>query len=128
MDAAAILKVRKHRTGTYLLLLLNSSAAFDTVDHTILLSRLRDRFGVNGTALAWFESYLTSRKQFVQVSGCRSIQRSLERGVRQGSILGPLVYLLYTSPIADIIKFHKLQYHLYADDTQLYISLKTDCS
>ena len=64
-----------------ILLLLDFSAAFETMDHSIMLSRLRDRFGINGTVLAWLESYLTSRKQFVQVNGCRSTQRSLERGV-----------------------------------------------
>ena len=104
------------------------SAAFDTVDQSILLSRLRDRFGVNGTAAAWFESYLTSPTQFVRVHDCWSTQRSLERSVPQGSVLGPLLYLLYTSPIADIIKFHNSQYHLHADDTQLHISFRTDCS
>ena len=98
--------------------LATQSAAFDAVVHSILLSRLHDRFGVNGTAAAWFESYLTSRTQFVRVSDC----------IPQSSVLGPLLYLLYTSPIAAIIKFHKLQYHLYADDTQLYISFRTDCS
>ena len=113
----ALVRVQNHvlcaidNNESVILLLLDLSAAFDTVDHSILLSRLRDRFGVKGTGLAWFESYLTSRKQFVQVSGCRSTQRSLERGVPQGSVLGPILYLLYTSPIADIIKFHKIQYH-----------------
>ena len=108
-----------------ILLLLDLSAAFDTADHSILLSRLRDGFGVNGTALSWSQ---TSQKQFVQVSGSRSTQRSLERGVPQRFVLDPLLYLFYTSPIVDIIKFHNLQYHLFADDIQLYISFKTDCS
>ena len=68
-----------------ILLLLDLSAPFDTVDHSILLSRLRDRFGVNGTALAWCEYYLTSGKRFVQVNDCvRSTQHSLERSVLQG--------------------------------------------
>ena len=87
-----------------ILLLLDLSAAFNTVDHSILLSRLQDRFGVKGTVLAWFKSYLTSRKQFVQVNDCNSTQHSLERGLPQGSVLGPLLYVLYASPIADIIQ------------------------
>ena len=92
-----------------LLLLLDLSAAFDTVDHSTLLLRLRTRFGVKGSALAWFESYLASRKYYVQVEGCKSSLRSLDSGVPQGSVLGPLLYVLYTSPIADIIKSHDLQ-------------------
>ena len=110
-----------------ILLLLDLSSAFDTVDHLILLSRLSHCFGIKGNALAWFDSYLKSRKQFVQIEDCQSSQRCLAHGVPQGSVLGPLLYLLYTSPIADIINFHSLQYHLYADDSQLYISFKTDC-
>ena len=110
-----------------ILLLLDLYPAFDTVDHLILLSRLSHRFGIRGNALAWFDSYLKSRKQFVQIEDCYSSQRCLAHGVPQGSVLGPLLYLLYTSPIADIINLHSLQYHLYPDDSQLYISFKTDC-
>ena len=105
-----------------LLLLLDLSAAFDTVNHSTLLSRLSERFGVKGNALVWFESYLTSREQFVHVDGCKSTLRHVRCGVPQGSVLGPLLYVLYTSPIADIINLHNLHYHLYADDTQLYVT------
>ena len=104
--------------NTVILLLLDLSAAFDTVDHSILLSRLSCRFGIKGTVLAWLKSYLTSRKQFVNFNKCRSSQRFLERGVSQGSVLGPLLYLIYTSPpLADIIKRYNLEYHFHADDT-----------
>ena len=109
-----------------ILLLLDLSAAFDTVNHSILLSRLSHRFDVRGTALLWFESYLKSRKYYVQVEGSRSSRRTMKCGVPQGSVLGPLLYLLYTAPIADIVKAHYLQYHFYADDTQIYVTFETD--
>ena len=100
-----------------ILLLLDLSAAFDTVDHSILLSRSLDRFGVNGTVLAWFESYLKSRKYYVQVEVGKSTTHTLTCGLPQGPVLGLLLYVLYTAPVADIIKPNNLQYHFYTDDT-----------
>ena len=103
--------------NSIVLLLLDLSAAFDTVDHSILLSRLEQRFGVKGKVIQWIKSYLMDREQFVQIENCKSTLRKLVHGVPQGSVLRRLLYVLYTSPIADITKSCGLQYHLYADDT-----------
>ena len=82
-----------------ILVLLDLSAAFDTVDHQILLDRLHIPFGVCGVALDWFKCYLTGRRQFVSVNGMRSDPKLLKCGVPQGSVLGSLLFLAYVSPI-----------------------------
>ena len=106
-----------------LLTLLYLSAAFDTVDHKILLDRLSDMYGVQGTALIWFHLYLDNRGQSVMINGVRSNQHTLEYSIPQGSVMGPDLYCKYTKPVAGIISQHFIQYHLYADDFQLYTSL-----
>ena len=87
-----------------ILLLLDLSAAFDTVDHKILLNRLSTRFGITGAALSWFSSYLSNRYQFVNIRGQLSSNRPLECGVPQGSVLGPILYLLYTAPLGQEVQ------------------------
>ena len=100
------------------------SAAFDTVDHEILLSRLEQRFGMSGPALTWMPSYLSDRWQSVNVPGGASSESSVACGVPRGSVLEPLLFSMYTAPIGDIIRRHKLSFHLYADDTKLYIKFE----
>ena len=107
-----------------LLILLDLSAAFDTIDHDILLSRLCHKFGFTGNALAWLRSYLTERTQTVLIEGTAGKATSLQFGVPQGSVLGPLLFTLYTTPLADIATRHGVCFHLYADDTQLYIPVR----
>ena len=104
-----------------LLVMLDLSAAFDTVDHGILLHRLQSKLGLREKALLWFKSYLTGRTQQVSVNGTLSDKFNLTCGVPQGSCLGPLLFTIYASSLFDIMKFHLPSVHTYADDTQLYI-------
>ena len=104
---------------------LDLSAAFDTIDHSKLLSRLSTSFGLSGSALAWLKSYLSDRTQSVRIAQSHSPLKPCSSGVPQGSVLGPLLFSLYISPIGNLISDHGVLHQQYADDTQLYISLSS---
>ena len=108
-----------NKCGVFLVL-LDLSAAFDTIDHEIL--RRLESIGVKGRALEWIYSYLSNRTQAVNINGTLSAPAPLRFGVPQGSVLGPLLFTTYSRHIADIARNHELNVHLYADDTQLYFS------
>ena len=102
--------------------MLELTAAFETIDHAILLSRLFHRFGVTGAALKCFRSYLSGRHQVVPIGNEKSPPKDVKFGVPQGSDRGPLLFTAYITPVGVIIKKCGLDYYLYADDIQLYVS------
>ena len=105
------------------LTLLDLSAAFDTIDHATLTDRLSDWYGISGQAQIWFSSYLQNRLQSVKIEDTFSDKVTLSYGVPQGSVLGPVIFTLYTTPLSAIISSLDINHHLYADDTQIYMSL-----
>jgi len=107
------------------LILLDLSAAFDTIDHDILLNRLKSCFGIADSAFSLLSSYLCNRSQSVTVDQKSSSTQPLLRGVPQGSVLGPLLFTLYTTPLSNLLADSSIQFHFYADDTQLYISFSS---
>ncbi len=96
--------------------MIDLSSAFDTVNHEILIERVSERLGIRGTALKWIISYLTGRTQVVNINGTLSEEMPLDTGVPQGSVMGGILFLIYTLPLRDILQGHGFNYHLYADD------------
>ena len=105
-----------------LLAMLDLTAAFDTINHETLIRRLNITFGVSGSPLDWFKSYIQHRNSRVCIGNALSDEVHLECGTPQGSIMGPLQFTSYIQPIGKIIRKHKLCFHIYADDTQIYSS------
>ena len=114
--------------GAAVLVLLDLSAAFDTIDHELLLTSLECHYAITGDAKKWFRSYLTNRQQLVVIGNDQSEPNDLEYGVPQGSVLGPTLFSMYTKPLADVISACGMQFHMYADDTQLYIPMNVRSS
>ena len=99
-----------------ILILLDLSAVFDAVDHKLLIDDLM-YIGVQGVALNWFKSYLENRSYHVIINGTKSERRTIQRGVPQGSVLGPVLFSIYTIELAWILKQQNVKFKMFADDT-----------
>ena len=106
------------------LILLALSAAFNTIDTGILLQRLINMFGITGTVKTWIASYLTDQSLKIKIGSSESSSVILECGVPQDLVLGPILFILYTTPLGQSCRKHGIHYHLYTDDSQLYMTFK----
>lgn len=101
---------------------LDLSAGFDTINHDILISRLDSQFGVEGSASSCLCSYLTDRQQFVKLGDHSSTTTQCVSGVPQGAVLGPLLFTAYVSPVGELTESHSISYQ-FADDMQLLVAM-----
>ena len=108
------------------LIMIDESAAFDTIDHYILLHRLSHHFGINNSVLSWFRSYLNNRNHCVDVNNNISRSFQLFSGVPQGSVLAPIQFTFYIKPLTSIISKFGFSYHFHADDVQFYVTFDAD--
>ena len=118
------LRINADSNKMSVLTLLDLSAAFDTIDHDILIDRLEKWVGLSGPVLNWIRTYLTDREYYVSVGEHRSKNVKLTCGVPQGSVLGPLFFLLYMLPLGAIFRKHSIDYHAFADDNQNYFTVE----
>ena len=106
------------------LVILDLSAAFDTIDHSTVLSCLLDWFSVGNSILKWFSSYLTEDFQSVKIDSTLSNLQKMLFGMPQGPVLGSMLFSLYTRPLSTLIEKHKgIKFHFYADNKQVYVYL-----
>jgi hypothetical protein len=111
-----------HNQQGVFLVLLDLSAAFDMVEHSVLVRRMANEIGLRGTALEWYKSYFTGRTNRVCISDTFSVPHHMDYGLPQGSIVGPGSFKTYIIPVGRIISKHNIYYHMYADDIQLFMN------